>query len=91
MGLHDQQRALMISNVLKSLNEDLFGVGLGEYVDPITGYPVHNFFLLNLVEQGFFAGFVFILVPVFIAFYSILNTTHLYQKGAIFFHLAGWL
>ena len=89
LGLSDTQRSDMVSRAIEVLNTNLLGVGLGEYIDQTTGYPVHNFYLLNLVEQGFFQGWIFIMSIVGIAIYSLLNSQYRYQKVVIFLHLLG--
>ena len=67
LGLSDPQRQGMALRAISQLEQNPNGIGLGNHLDPIAGYPVHNFFIINLVEQGLILGLLFLL-PVALTF-----------------------
>ncbi len=59
-GLGDSERKNLFIDGLDYLNANPWGTGLIQYFNPKNGYPVHNFFLLALVELGLFFGILFV-------------------------------
>ena len=59
-GLGDSERKDLFIDGLNHLNANPWGTGLIQYFNPKNGYPVHNFFLLALVELGLFFGILFV-------------------------------
>ena len=71
-GLIDSERKNLIIDGLNHLNANPWGTGLIQYFNPKNGYPVHNFFVLALVELGLFFGILF-LVSLLITLFSCVN------------------
>lgn len=89
-GFSDGQRSDMVVRALDIANENPLGIGLGTHFDEISGYPVHNFFVINLVEQGLIAGTVFLMPIVLIFIVSIYSSIKSGYSVLIFLHFAGF-
>ena len=59
-GLNDGERKNLRIEGIDHLSANPWGTGLLQYFDPKNGYPIHNFFVLALVELGLFFGILFI-------------------------------
>ena len=59
-SIYDSERRLLFIDGINFLNSYPLGTGLLQYFNPKNGYPVHNFFLLALIELGIFGGLLFV-------------------------------
>ncbi|MDB2418970.1 hypothetical protein N9W14_00870 [Amylibacter sp.] len=89
-GFTDAQRSDMTSRAIASMDINPFGIGLGNYIDSISGYPVHNFFVINLVEQGLILGLIFLLPIMLIFLSSAILSKSFGHVTFIFLHFAGF-
>lgn len=60
-SIYDSERHLLFIDGINFLNSYPLGTGLLQYFNPKNGYPVHNFYLLALIELGIFWGLLFVL------------------------------
>lgn len=89
-GFTDAQRSDMTSRAIASMDINPYGIGLGNYMDLIAGYPVHNFFVINLVEQGLILGSIFLLPIMLIFLSSAILSKSFGHVTFIFLHFAGF-
>ena len=82
-GLGDSDRIYQIKEAFVHLNSEVLGVGLLQYINPVNGYPVHNLFILMLVELGLVMGSFINLYFVFL-FYSFCCKNSMEHKIPVF-------
>ena len=71
-GLNDGERKYLRIEGIDHLSANPWGTGLLQYFNPKSGYPVHNFFVLALVELGLFFGILF-LFSLLVTLFSCVN------------------
>tara|TARA_B100000780_G_scaffold63396_1_gene41285 strand:+ start:1644 stop:2789 length:1146 start_codon:yes stop_codon:yes gene_type:complete len=89
-GFNDAQRSDMTSRALALMEINPYGIGMGNYIDSIAGYPVHNFFVINLLEQGLILGSIFLLPILLIFLSSAILSKSFGHFIFIFIHFAGF-
>ena len=73
MGFRDSEREKLLLDAIRDLDAQPWGVGFQQYLNADILFPIHNFYMLMLVELGIALGLVFI-ICIFLTLFTCVNT-----------------